>query len=139
MGAPDRTAAIETLDDGHRRVLSLIRGLTDPQLTRRRTIGGGDWSVKDLLAHMTTWEEAALDSLTAWRSGSADPVREALRSEGVDAFNARWIKAKATTSLARVRTEFRSVHWRLTGGPGGAFRHAWAHLGDLEDYVRSLG
>jgi len=27
----------------------------------------------------------------------------------------------------------------ITGGPGGAFRHAWAHLPDLEAYVRTLG
>jgi uncharacterized protein (TIGR03083 family) len=164
----DRTDAIAILDDGHQQIVSLIDGLSDAQMTRRRTIGGGDWSVKDLVAHMTTWEQFALEALDAWRAGNREPLREALKSGGTDAVNAGQVARKARMPLERVLADFRSVHGQLidevkampewddvppgrrsrtvgsvigsiTGGPGGGFRHAWAHLEDLREYVGSLG
>ena len=165
---PQREGSIATLDDGHRQIQSLVDRLEPNSITRRRTIGGGDWSVKDLLAHITTWEELALEAITAWRSGKREPMRAELRAVGIDAFNAERAARKSGMPLEQVLEAFGYVHGRLidemrtmpewdrvppgrrtrtcgyaigsiTGGPGGGFRHAWAHLGDLRDYVGSLG
>jgi hypothetical protein len=164
--APDRTTSIETLEAGHQQIKELVDGLDASSMTRERTIGGGDWSVKDLLAHITTWEELALQAMEAWRGGSPEPLRAELREKGIDAFNAERVALKSKMPLAHVLTQFDSVHGELierirtmpgwdrvppgrrtrtcgyaigsiTGGPGGGFKHAWAHLGDLRAYVES--
>ena len=46
-----------------------------------------DWSVKDILAHVTTWEEEALKHLPLIIAGRTPP-RSAAQG-GIDAFNAR--------------------------------------------------
>src|SRR5262249_35081783 len=60
-----RNRAIEILDREHAQVLELVERL--PAATRTVTgIGGGEWSAKDLLGHLETWEELALDAVEHW-------------------------------------------------------------------------
>ncbi|HYT29616.1 MAG TPA: DinB family protein, partial [Actinomycetota bacterium] len=65
------------------------------------TIGGGDWSAKDLLGHITAWEEVALERLRSARSGRPLP---AFPTGGVDRFNADRVAADRQRSLGEVRS-----------------------------------
>lgn len=163
---PSREQALATLEDGDARLRDLTEGLSDEQLTAPATIGGGDWSAKDLIGHVAFWEELALLALTVWNQGAEPDTVGA-----VDEVNAANHVRKATWSLERVLTESREVHERLireidalsddawtapapetfarreslgarlgglTGAADGMFRHAFAHLDDLRAYVESL-
>lgn len=69
MGRVSRDEAVETLEAGRERLLELLGRLGEDDRERRGTIGGGDWSARDLLGHVAYWQELALDTLDAWRKG----------------------------------------------------------------------
>jgi hypothetical protein len=85
-------------------------GLSDVQLVEAGVIGG--WSVRDILAHVTTWEEEALKHLPLILEGSTPPLYSA-RYGGLDAFNARMTEQKRSLSLAEVRRQRDEIHRRL--------------------------
>ena len=85
-------------------------GLTDEQMLEPGVAGG--WSVKDILAHVTTWEEEALKHLPVIIGGGRPP-RYATAYGGIDAFNARMTEQKRNLSLADVRAQVDDTHRRL--------------------------
>ena len=86
-----------------------IAGLPDAALRAPGAVG--EWSVRDLLAHIATWEEEALKALPVIVEGGKLP-RYASQG-GIDAFNARQQEAKRHLSLDRLRLEMASTHQRL--------------------------
>ncbi len=79
---PSRPQALRVLGEDHESVRELVERLGSDDLARPATIGGGDWSAKDLLGHLTSWEEHALEALAAWRRGESAPIQWALRIQG---------------------------------------------------------
>src|SRR5947209_8859408 len=71
----------------------------------------GEWSVKDILAHVTTWEAEALKYLPLIVEGGTPP-RYASEG-GIDVFNARMADHKRALSLADVLGQLRETHRRL--------------------------
>jgi hypothetical protein len=107
---PSRSRALRTLEEEHESVRELAERLRDEDFERPATIGGGDWSPKDLLGHLTSWEEHALDALNAWRRGEPSPVQRALRAHGLNAVNAENVAADRDRSSATVRRRFDAIH-----------------------------
>jgi DinB family protein len=85
-------------------------GLSDAQLVEPGVTG--EWSVKDILAHVTTWEAEALTHLPLILEGGTPP-RYSVRYGGIDAFNARMTEQKASLSLAGARRQLDETHRRL--------------------------
>jgi DinB family protein len=85
-------------------------GLSDAQVMLPGATG--DWSVRDILAHVSTWEEEALTHLPLILAGGTPP-RYSVRYGGVDAFNARMTEQNARLSLAAVRRQLDETHRRL--------------------------
>jgi hypothetical protein len=77
--------------------LSLVERLPAAKLTQRG-LGGGDWSVVELLGHLESWEEHVLGALDAWSRQQTAPVHAALNSVGLDAINAHDLARKALRS-----------------------------------------
>jgi hypothetical protein len=71
----------------------------------------GNWSVKDILAHVTTWEEEALKHLPVILAGGRPP--RYVTFGGIDAFNAQMTERKRGLSLSEVRTQLDETHRRL--------------------------
>jgi uncharacterized protein (TIGR03083 family) len=84
-------------------------GLPDARLTEPGVMG--DWSIKDVLGHVTTWENEALTYLPVILAGGRPP-RYASQG-GIDAFNARMIEHKRRLSLDDVRRQLDETHERL--------------------------
>jgi hypothetical protein len=84
-------------------------GLPDAVLLEPGVVG--DWSLKDVLAHVNTWEEEALEHLPVIARGGTPP-RYAVTG-GIDAFNARMADRKRDLSLAEVRRRLDESHRRL--------------------------
>src|SRR5690242_8529921 len=84
-------------------------GLSDSQLAEP---GAADeWSVKDILAHITTWEEEALKYLPLIAQGGKPP--RYVTYGGLDAFNAQMTEQKRNLPLADVLRQLEQVHARL--------------------------
>jgi hypothetical protein len=85
-------------------------GLSDAQLMEPGVTG--QWSVKDLIAHVTWWEEEALQHLPRILTGGRPP-RYSLQYGGIDAFNAQMTEQTRGLSLADVLRQSEDTHQRL--------------------------
>jgi hypothetical protein len=101
---PTRRRAIQILQAGRARTLELIERLPRAALTRPG-LGGGEWSPKDLLGHLASWEEFGLDALAAWEVGESAPIDALWRSVSTTRINRQNVEAKAAWPIAKVRRE----------------------------------
>lgn len=168
-----RDETLGTLADGQRRVDELLAEVSVDDLIRPATIGGGDWSAKDLIGHIASWEEASIEAIAAIGRGERPLIETYFGEEGgVDRYNAEKIPEIAALSLEKVRARAAAAHetltslihdmsdeeWvgkvpypaerrktlanllgSITGAPKRPFGHVFAHLPDLQDFVRTLG
>ncbi len=70
------------------------------------------WSVKDILAHITWWEEEALKYLPVILQGG-QPPRYSVLYGGLDAFNALMTEQKRGLPLSEVLQQLEQTHRRL--------------------------
>jgi hypothetical protein len=84
-------------------------GLPEARLVRPGVVD--DWSVKDIVAHVTTWEQEALQHLPLIIAGGTPPRYAA--QGGIDAFNARATQAGRRLSLAEVLRRRDETHAQL--------------------------
>jgi len=84
--------------------------LTESQLMQAGVTGR--WSVKDILAHVTTWEEEALKYLPLILERKRSPRYRNLYG-GMDAFNALMTEKKRTLPLSEVLSQLDATHQRL--------------------------
>jgi len=106
----DRRQLLQRLDTAWAAFEESYAGVSDAQLMKPGVTG--DWSVRDILAHVSTWEEEALTHLPLILEGGT-PARYSVRYGGIDAFNARMTEQKASLSLAVVRRQLDGTHRRL--------------------------
>ena len=85
-------------------------GLSADQLVEPDVMG--EWSVKDILAHVTTWEGEALKHLPLVLRGEKPP-RYSVTHGGINAFNAQMAARNAALSLAEVLQNLEETHRRL--------------------------
>jgi hypothetical protein len=97
--------------------------LSDSELMKPGVTGA--WSVRDILAHVTTWEEEALKHLRTILQGKKPP-RYFITHGGINAFNAQMTERKRKLTLAEVREQLAGTHRRLiefiSGVPQEQFR-----------------
>jgi hypothetical protein len=109
-GRRDTRARLLARLDGAWQALHLsYAGLSDEQLVETGVVG--DWSIKDLLAHITTWEGEALKYLPVILEGKRPPRYAA--QGGIDAFNARMTNEKRGVPLVDVRRQMEETHRRV--------------------------
>jgi uncharacterized protein DUF1706 len=85
----------------------------------RPTVDGacvmGEWSVKDILAHVTTWEEEALSYVPLILSGGRPP--RYTKYGGIDAFNAKMAEQNRAMELSDALRQLDETHHRLIDIP----------------------
>ena len=106
----DRGKLLKRLDKAWMAFKESYAGLTEAQLLEPGVTGR--WSIRDIIAHVTTWEEEALEHLPSILAGRRPP-RYSVRYGGIDAFNALMTKRKEDLSLAEVLRELDDTHQRL--------------------------
>lgn len=89
--------------------LRSFAGLPDSVLLESGAVGW--WSIRDVLAHIATWNEEALKNLPLILDNK--PLTRYARYGGIDAFNAREQERKRGLSLEQVRQELAATHERL--------------------------
>jgi hypothetical protein len=106
----DRAQLLKRVDGAWQALLASYEGLTETEMTRPGAIG--DWSIKDVIAHVSWWEEEALTHLPLILEGGRPP-RYSVKYGGIDAFNALMAERKAGLSLAEVLQARDETHRRL--------------------------
>ena len=105
----DKQRLLRRLDKSWAAFKESYAGLPDPRLTAAGVTG--DWSVKDILAHVTTWEAEALKYLPLIIAGGRPP--RYTRYGGIDAFNAKMTEEKRGLSLSEVLRQLEDTHGRV--------------------------
>ncbi|MEA2647149.1 MAG: hypothetical protein QOE92_2232 [Chloroflexota bacterium] len=125
--AVTRDEALATLREGSEAMETLLHGLTEKQLTRRGAIGGGEWSARDLVAHLALWEDLALRAVDEWRAGKMPYIETQFRSgdSAIDEINAEYDRATEALSPADVRQRAAETHQRLVDTIGAMSDAEW--------------
>jgi uncharacterized protein (TIGR03083 family) len=105
----ERQQLLNHLDKAWAAIKESYAGLSDAQMTEPGVTGR--WSVKDILAHVTTWEEEALKYLPLIIAGGRPPRYTTYG--GIDAFNAQMTEQKRGLSLSDVLRQLDETHRRL--------------------------
>jgi DinB superfamily len=109
---PSRRAALRMLRESRARTLDLLEQIPARAFTRPG-LGGGEWSPKDLVGHLSSWEEYALDALAAWERGGRAPIDDLQFTVSTSRINGQNVDRKASWSVARVRREAQRTHAEL--------------------------
>jgi hypothetical protein len=105
-----RRQLLSRLDKAWRAFKESYAGLSETQLLEPAVTGA--WSVRDIVAHVTTWEEEALKHLPSILEGRRPP-RYSVTYGGIDAFNALMTRTKADLSLSEVFRQQEEIHRRV--------------------------
>lgn len=105
-----RQLVLEKIDTTWNEFVLAYTGLNESHLTQAGVTG--DWSVKDLIAHVSWWEEESLKHLPLILRGERPP-RYSVLYGGIDAFNAQMTELKGNTSLSEVLREAAATHLKL--------------------------
>lgn len=103
---------LKRLEERWREFRESLEGLSEEELTRGSVVG--EWAARDLMAHVTTWEEETLKLLPEILAGRRTPKYSTLYG-GVDAFNAQSHERKPGLRLEEVRRQMEETHGRLVG------------------------
>jgi DinB superfamily len=106
----DRNRFLDRLDAAWRDLLDSYADLADADLLTPGVTGA--WSVRDIVAHVTVWEEEALKHLPRILEGGRPP-RYSVAYGGIDAFNALMTGRLRELTLPEVLARRDDVHRRL--------------------------
>ncbi len=81
-------------------LIAAIAGLSEEQMCRPGTME--QQSIKDLLAHITFWDEQAIANLELMLSGRSDEIVRPAGDEGTNAWNDRELQHRRDRTLADV-------------------------------------
>ena len=106
----DRRQLLERLDEAWVAFKASYAGLSEAQLREPGVTGA--WSVRDIIAHVTTWDAEALTHLPSILEGKGPPCYSRTYG-GIDAFNALMTKRKESLSFSEVLRQLDDTHRRL--------------------------
>jgi hypothetical protein len=155
---------LRELRAGHEALESALRGLTPGQLTTPGVYAddNGDWTVKDILAHITWWEQSCFGWLGLPPAVERSAIAQGL--EGDDAINAAIFEGNRDRALDEVLASFERSFAALVGAveaaseeqieaprasdaggtplwelfPGNSYEHYGIHAGSIRAWAAGL-
>jgi DinB superfamily len=121
-----RDDAVRLLEEQHAELAALFAELDEDAFVRRGTIGGGDWSAKDLAAHMGIWEAFAIDAMDAVGRGERPAFEDRFTDPGGgDRVNDEGVRRFLDTPASDVLARFEDLHRRVIAAIGSTSDEAW--------------
>ena len=105
-----REQLLQKIDTPWTALRAAYAGLTEAQLAQPGVTG--DWSVIDILAHVSAWENEALTHLPHILEGKRPP-KYSDRYGGIDAFNALKVQESRALSPVEVLARVEATHRHL--------------------------
>jgi len=100
-----KDALLREMEAGFADLLSTVDGLSEEQMTR---VWYGDWSVRDILAHVAGWHREEIAMLERMARGER-PVPESADYTDDDAWNARFVAKWRAASAGEVLAELKAI------------------------------
>jgi hypothetical protein len=102
----NKAEILASLDRRREELLDAIDGLSEEDLLESGVVG--EWSVKDLLAHISAWEAELIKLLWQVQQGQK-PSSAHFSNKSVDELNAIWHQESFSRPLDRVMADFQAV------------------------------
>lgn len=100
--------AIEIMDNGHKTILSTADGLDAPHWQTPGVCG--EWTVKDLIAHLASYEWMLVEVFDNLVNGSTATPTLDRYLEGPTSFNDNEVTKRREDSLNKVLAEYKKAH-----------------------------
>jgi hypothetical protein len=127
----DKTRLLQESDEAFLDLRQSIDGLDDGRLTR---VWLGTWSIREILIHITGWHREMLPALA--RVARGEPAYPAGTYDDFDAWNARFVAAKAGVKVADVLAQLDASHHDFVRAAGAV---PDAELGAARDLIEGTG
>jgi hypothetical protein len=102
----NKKEVLAALEDSHEKLTEAIEGLSEAEMIQPGA--AGDWSIKDLLAHLSRWEAEVVKLLWQAQQGLR-PTTLLNSEEPTDEVNARWQQEDQDRPLERILLDFHGV------------------------------
>ncbi len=106
----DITRLIDRIDTNWSELQQTCAGLSDTQMLEPGV--SGDWSVRDILAHVAVWDALVLSVLPGILETGRHPEHDEANAD-LDAFNARMTEETRTLSIDEVHRVLETNHQHL--------------------------
>ncbi|HZR42065.1 MAG TPA: ClbS/DfsB family four-helix bundle protein [Ktedonobacteraceae bacterium] len=106
----DKTQLLNEIRTSYANFEAVLASLSTEQMITPGV--NGTWSIKDNIAHLSTWQRVLLNRLEAVHNNTT-PSEELYDEETVDAVNERFYQQDKPRSLDDVLTEFRSLYQQV--------------------------
>jgi len=132
-----KDALIQQLEQSHKDIEHAVS-----QIDPNQEIYPG-WTIREMLAHFTGWDDAVIASLKSHAAGSVPTV---VAQRGPDVYNAATVAERETLGFELVYREWQHTHEQLKIAirdlppekMGDAIVFPWGQMGNLEDLVIGL-
>jgi hypothetical protein len=102
----NKEAILKELETSQEDFLDAIEGLSEERLQQPGVVG--EWSIKDLLVHLTRWEAELVKLLWQAKQGKS-PSTAHFSNVAVDEMNERWFQESRPRSLEVALEDFHGV------------------------------
>jgi hypothetical protein len=138
--------AVERVEASWEQLLAAVDGIADERMSEPGV--AGDWSVKDVLAHVAYWEGRAIGIVERKLTGEPDPPGGGLDFEAV---NQNVYAERANWTIAQMLDEFHGTHQRFMAAlrqfpdidtdaiEGNTFEHYDEHAADIRAWRERVG
>ena len=109
-----REDARESLARERGKLLAALDGLSEDEMARPGAVG--QWSVRDVLAHILAWDEEAATRLELLAAGRPQDFARITNEEELEAWNASAHERYAGLALAEVMRRLEAVQGRILVG-----------------------
>lgn len=99
--------SLDMLEYGHQMVLTTLLGLDEFQVNRPDVCG--QWSVKDIVAHLASFEAVLLDVLTSLTTDQPTPTLDRWTADA-EAFNDAEVARRSRRTFDEVLDEYIALH-----------------------------
>jgi len=107
----DKVTLLDNIHKGYDELDSLLITFTPEQLT---TAGVSDtWSIKDILAHLTGWQQRTLDRLDAAAQHTEPRTPNIANDEEMNQLNERFYQENGERPLAEVLADYHAAYQRM--------------------------
>jgi len=141
MTNPEKAELIKLLDETRAQTLSVFEEMDGDAII----YPDGNWTLKDVIVHLTIWEEEGVNALLGLVEGKTSPPPFA-SAEELDTFNNQGVQKRRHLSLEQVYADFQATRNRmkalLNDIPADDFSRPfplpWFEEGTVSTMLRSL-
>ncbi len=107
----DKAKILDEMRAKYAALEDILAPLDETQMTTEGV--NGDWSIKDVLAHITAWQHRLLDRLHAATRNEEPTLSGVVTDEEVDRLNEQFYKENKSRPLDDVLTDFRTTYLQI--------------------------